>query len=322
MIALKFKIKNWLFIGGILALGIWMVIHPSSNRIKHLVNKVVEHIEVSSSNRAFAMEELSAKSAVVMDQDTGEVLFYKNDQERKAPASTTKMMTALLALEMADMNTVVTVGKEVLWTEPGESVAGLSFGQRLTWKQLVEAMMLPSGNDAARTIAVQLGRQSRQDASLSEEEAMTAFVDLMNKRAEELGLRNTHFANPHGLHNANHYSSAYDLAVIAKEAMKNELFRSIVGQVAAEVKLVSSAPSAVMKTLTNRNRLLQQDSGYYYEGATGIKTGFTDEAGYCLVSSAEREGHRIIAVVLHSNADSVWSDSQELLDYGFERFKA
>ncbi|MBN3524611.1 D-alanyl-D-alanine carboxypeptidase [Paenibacillus apiarius] len=319
---MKVRMKKWLFIGGALALGIWIVIHPSSSHIKHLVNKVLEHIEVSTGNRAFAMEDLSAQSAIVMNQDTGEILFYKNDQERKAPASTTKMMTALLALEMADMNAVVTVGKEVLRTTPGESVAGLTLGQRLTWKQLLEAMMLPSGNDAARTIAVQLGRQTRHDGSLNEEEAMADFVRLMNKRAGELGLRNTHFTNPHGLHDTNHYSSAQDLAVIAKEAMKNELFRSIVGQIAAEVKLVSSEPDAVIRTYTNRNRLLQEDSGYYYEGATGVKTGFTDEAGYCLVSSAEREGRRIIAVVLHSNADSVWRDSLELLDYGFEHFGA
>lgn len=318
---MKLNMKKWMLVGCIAAASIWFVIQPYSGQIKHRIYKLVaDGVHTVTGQSVLASGILEAQAAVVMNQDTGEVLYGMNDNERLAPASTTKIMTALLAIEMADMNAQVTVGKEVLLADPRESSAGLRLGEQLSWKDLLEAMMLPSGNDAARTIAVQLGRQIRSDSSLQEEEAIGVFVQRMNGRAEELGLRNTHFMNPHGLHHENHYSSAHDLAVIAKEAMKSKLFRSIVGQTSADVKLVNSDMEELMKSYTNRNRLLQQGSEYYYEGSTGIKTGFTDEAGYCLVSAAEREGNRIITVVLHSGSNSVWTDAKELLDYGFSQY--
>lgn len=316
------NMKKWMFIGCIAAAGIWFMVQPYSGQIKHRIyNLVADGVHAVTGQSAVASGTLQAHAAIVIDQDTGKVLYGMNDDQRLEPASTTKMMTALLAIEMADMNAQVMVGKEVLLANPGESSAGLRLGEQLSWRDLLEAMMLPSGNDAARTIAVQLGRQVQSNPSLQEEEAIRVFVQRMNERAEELGLRNTHFMNPHGLHHANHYSSAYDLAVIAKEAMKSKLFRSIVGQTSATVKLVSSDREK-LKSYTNRNQLLQQRSEYYYEGSTGIKTGFTDEAGYCLVSAAEREGRRMIAVVLHSGSNSVWTDARELLDYGFAQYAA
>ncbi|MCY9761163.1 D-alanyl-D-alanine carboxypeptidase [Paenibacillus alvei] len=318
---MKLNMKKWMLVGCIAAAGIWFAMQPYSGQIKHRINKLVaDGVHTVTGQNVLASGTLEAQAAVVMNQDTGEVLYGMNDNQRLEPASTTKIMTALLAIEMADMNEQVTVGKEVLLANPGESSAGLRLGELLSWRDLLEAMMLPSGNDAARTIAVQLGRQLQSNPSLQEEEAIRVFVQRMNERAEELDLRNTHFMNPHGLHHANHYSSAHDLAVIAKEAMKSKLFRSIVGQTSADVKLVNSDMEELMKSYTNRNRLLQQGSEYYYEGSTGIKTGFTDEAGYCLVSAAEREGHRIITVVLHSGSNSVWTDARELLDYGFAQY--
>ena len=313
--------KRWLFAGCIAAAGIWFILQPYSGQIKQKIYKVVSNsVHTVTGQNVFASGSLDAQAAIVINQDSGEVLYGMNADDRLAPASTTKVMTALLAIEMADMNEQVTVGQEVLLANPGESLAGLRFGQQLSWKDLLEAMMLPSGNDAARTVAVQLGRQVRADASLDAEEAIRVFVQCMNDRAEQLGLRNTHFMNPHGLHDANHYSSAHDLAVIAKEAMKSKLFRAIVGQSTADVKLVSENMEKIMKSYTNRNRLLQQESEYYYEGSTGIKTGFTDQAGYCLVSAAERNDHRMITVVLHSGSNSVWTDARELLDYGFGQY--
>lgn len=289
-----------------------------SGPLKHKAYRLIADEVRTITGQPILAEVLDAKAAIVIDQDSGTVLYKMNDDERLAPASTTKIMTALLAVEMADMDMEVTVGREALFAQPEESLAGLRLGQRLFWRHLLDALMLPSGNDAARTIAVQLGRQLSSGKNLDEEEASRVFVQCMNERVKQLDLHNTHFMNPHGLHHPNHYSSAHDLAVIAKEAMKNELFRSIVGQSTADVMLVSSDMVAKMETYSNRNRLLLRGSKYYYEGSTGIKTGFTDEAGYCLVSAADRKGHHIITVILHSSPNSVWRDAQELLDYGFE----
>lgn len=316
---MSLKMKKWLFVGCFVAVGLWFMTQLFSGPLKHKAYRLIADEVRTITGQPILAEVLDAKAAIVIDQDSGTVLCEMNGDERLAPASTTKIMTALLAVEMVDnMGIEVTVGREALFAQPEESLAGLRLGQRLSWRHLLEALMLPSGNDAARTIAVQLGRQLSSEKNLDEEEASRVFVQCMNERVKQLDLHNTHFMNPHGLHHPNHYSSAHDLAVIAKEAMKSELFRSIVGQSTADVMLVSSDMVAKMETYSNRNRLLQRGSEYYYEGSTGIKTGFTDEAGYCLVSAADRKGHRMITVILHSSPNSVWRVARELLDYGFE----
>ncbi|MDG0872811.1 D-alanyl-D-alanine carboxypeptidase [Paenibacillus thiaminolyticus] len=309
--------KRWVLLGAVLVVGVWFWAQPSALGVKQFLKSALAELQPERDNRLFAHYDLEAEAAIVIDSDTGKVLFFKNDQDRKAPASTTKMMTALLGLERKQGNETVEVGAEVLLKEPGESTAGLQPGQEISWYQLIEALMLPSGNDAARTIAVQIGRQESGDPDMNIDEAMKVFVRLMNERAEELGLRNTHFNNPHGLNDPDHYSSAYDLAIIAQEAMKNKHFRTIVRMTYAEVTPASVGAPGEVSGLVNRNQLLQKGSEYYYEGATGIKTGFTDEAGYCLVSSAVRDGRHLIAVVLHSTNDKVWKDSHKLLDFGF-----
>lgn len=300
-----------------MAVGVWFLAQPAALGIKQFLKSALVDSQSETDNWLFANYELEAEAAIVMDQDTGKVLFFKNDQEQKAPASTTKMMTALLGLERKQGNETVEVGEEVLLKEPGESTAGLRPGQEISWYQLIEAMMLPSGNDAARTVAVHIGREASGDPDMNVDDAMEEFVRLMNERAEELGLRNTHFKNPHGLNDPDHYSSAYDLALIAQEAMKNKHFRKIVRTTYAEVTPASVEAQGTVSGLVNRNQLLQKGSEYYYDGATGVKTGFTDEAGYCLVSSAVRDGRHLIAVVLHSTSDKVWKDSHKLLDFGF-----
>ncbi|MDU5140833.1 MAG: D-alanyl-D-alanine carboxypeptidase family protein [Paenibacillus dendritiformis] len=309
--------KRLMLLGAVMAVGVWFWAQPAALGVKQFLKSALTELRPETEYRLFANYDLGAEAAIVIDQDTGKVLFFKNDQERKAPASTTKMMTALLGLERKQGNETVEVGREVLLKEPGESTAGLQPGQQITWYQLIEALMLPSGNDAARTIAVQIGREASGDPEMSVDEAMEVFVGLMNERAGELGLRNTHFSNPHGLNDPDHYSSAYDLALIAQEAMKNKQFAAIVRTTYAEVTPALAGAQGEVSGLVNRNQLLQKGSEYYYEGATGIKTGFTDEAGYCLVSSAVRDGRHLIAVVLHSTSDKVWKDSHKLLDFGF-----
>lgn len=310
--------RRWLGVLLLTAGLLWMM-QLAEDPVKQFVHQVADlkdRLLMSTNNRALAQNQIQAHAAFVMNAETGETIFYKNDKEHMPPASTTKMMTALLALENSDPNERVLVGKEVQWTEADESRAGLQPGELMTWRELVTAMMLPSGNDAARTIAVQIGMK-HASAGATREEAYHAFVELMNDRAVSLGMRDTQYRNPHGMHEKGHYTTANDLSKLAQEAMKNSLFREIVAEKQANLDVTYEDHNGE-KTVVNRNQLLQPESGYYYEGAIGIKTGFTDQAGYCLVASADRDGRKIITIVLHSGMDEVWTDSHTLLDYGFK----
>lgn len=255
--------------------------------------------------------EVEGGAAVLIDAETGEELYGKNGDKRLYPASTTKILTALIALEQGELGDRIAVGDEVNLRTADESSAWLREGQLLTLRDLLSAMMLPSGNDAARTVARYVARKEK-GTDVSAEESIRYFAGLMNEKARELGANRSHFVNPHGLHDPDQYTTARDMALIAQAAMKLEAFRDIVNE-----REYTAAFAASAVTYENRNQLLQPDSPYYLEEADGIKTGFTDEAGYCLVSSASRGGTRLIAVVLHSTQNSVWSDSRRLLQYGF-----
>lgn len=241
--------------------------------------------------------ELQARAAVLMDMETGRVLYSKNEHDRLPPASTTKIMTALVALEHGDLGRVIVAPPSVTGVE-GTS-AYLVPGEQHTLEEMLYALLLNSANDVASAIAW----------GVSGDEA--GFVALMNEKARELGLRDTHFVNSHGLPAEGHYSSAYDLAQIARAAMGNETFRRIVRTYTRPWK-----GDQWETVLVNRNRLLKE-----YEGTTGIKTGYTREAGWCLVASAERKGVSLIAVVLNSTGNGVWEDAKALLDYGFNNYQ-
>lgn len=266
-----------------------------------------------------AVGSLAAKAAIVIDASSGDILYRAADTKRMYPASTTKVLTALVAIERGNLNDIVTVGDEVKPEEADESSAGLAPGERLKLADLISAMLLPSGNDAARAVAVYIGRQSEKSPSLSAAKATRAFVALMNARAKQAGATGSHFDNPHGLHSANHYTTARDMALIAQAAMKLPAFQSIVAKRSYNAPLQGTKASL---PLMNRNLLLQPDSGYYVQGVSGVKTGFTDQAGYCLVSSATRGGSTIIAVAMHSTSEGVWTDSARLLAYGFHTIKS
>jgi D-alanyl-D-alanine carboxypeptidase (penicillin-binding protein 5/6) len=264
--------------------------------------------------------DIQAKHALVIDAATGKVVFAKNDRERAYPASTTKILTALIALETGKPDELVTVGAEARPEDPEESRAGLRPGQRLKLYDLVEAALLPSGNDAARTLAVHVARKTEGNPNLGAAEAQKQFVELMNKRARKAGATHSHFVNSTGLHDPDHYSTARDLALIAKAAMENERFRQAVQATGYEAVAVNGAGGAVAKlSLTNTNQLLQTDSANYFKGANGIKTGFTDQAGYCLVSSVAKNGKKVIAVVLHSTGKDVYPDAAKLLTHGLDK---
>lgn len=239
---------------------------------------------------------LTAEAAVLMDAGTGQVLYAQNAAQPRPPASTTKIVTALLALEGGVLDQVVTVSPRA--AAVGESSMGLFPHQRLTLRQLVYGALLCSGNDACVAIAEHLAG--------SEEN----FVWLMNVKARELGANSTTFRNPHGLPAPGHVSTAYDLALLARYALSHPVFREIVS---TRYHSFPCPPWGVYH-LHNTNRLL-----WSYPGAEGVKTGTTSEAGQCLVASASRGGRRLISVVLHS--EDRYADTVALLNYGFSAFR-
>lgn len=236
----------------------------------------------------------SAEAAVVMEMSTGRILFDYNGSERLPQASTTKIMTTLLALEEPDIDTYFTVDSAAIHVE-GSSM-GLLEGDRVSLRQLCYGMMLPSGNDAANAAAVRLAGD------------IPSFAALMNERAGQLGLHNTHFVTPSGLDAPGHYTTARELAELARYAMGNEIFREICCQYSAKAKF-GNPPYE--RWLSNYNRLLE-----FYEPCIGIKTGFTDAAGRVLVSAAARDKTELICVTMNDPDD--WADHQNL----FERFFA
>jgi len=245
---------------------------------------------------AAAAPVLSAHAAVLMESQSGDVLIDCRAQERLPMASTTKIMTALVALEEGDLCAIVHIPAEATGIE-GSSVY-LKPGEELTLEQLLLALMLESANDAAAAIAISVAGD------------IPTFAEKMNETARRLGLTNTHFTNPHGLDDEEHYTTAYDLALLTRYALENEDFRRIVSTRKATIPLCGAEGTRV---LVNHNRLLR-----VYDGAIGVKTGYTRRCGRCLVSAAERDGVRMIAVTL--NAPDDWRDHEAMLDYGFSQY--
>ncbi|MCR1897936.1 D-alanyl-D-alanine carboxypeptidase [Irregularibacter muris] len=266
---------------------------------------------------------VSAEGAVLIEQGTGEVLFQKEMDKKMYPASTTKIMTALLAIEYGDLDEVVTLGKEVESISEDSSRADLFAGQKLPLSQLLYGLMLPSGNDAANAIAVHIAKKTSNNPSLTEEQAIKEFAQLMNKKVKEIGAEHTHFVNPHGYHDEDHYTTPLDMAMISREAMKNQIFRKIVKtpQLFYRTSKDLENNEEEERSWQNSNELIQQGSRNFYPYAQGIKTGRTTSAGRCLVSSAVKEDVNVIAVVFKSTEGDVWGDSTKLLSYGIENFK-
>lgn len=237
--------------------------------------------------------DISAKSAALMCVSTGELVYSKNPYEKRSMASTTKIMTSLLAIEEYTPDRTITVKESMLKVE-GTSM-GLLPGDTVTLEGLVYGMLLQSGNDAANVTAFTLGG------------SLDGFALMMNNRAKQIGMKNTNFVTPSGLDSENHYSTAYDMALLSCEAVKNKEFLSVCSQKSA---VVSYGNPPYERTLYNHNRLLSE-----YEGAVGVKTGFTKKSGRCLVSCAERNGVMLVCVTLNASDD--WQDHKKMLDYGF-----
>lgn len=244
-----------------------------------------------------AAPSVSAKSAVLIEAETGRVLYQKNAFVRLPMASTTKIMTALVAIGSGNIDRVVTIPVEATGIE-GSSVY-LYPGEKLTLRQLIYALLLESANDAATAIAIEVAG------------SVEAFAVLMNRKATELGLSATHFMNPHGLDHEAHYTTAYDLARIAAAALAEPVFRDICSTTRKTIPLKGDEGTRV---LVNHNKMLTR-----YEGAIGVKTGFTKKSGRCLVSAAERDGLTLVAVTLCAPDD--WDDHTTMLDFGFARYE-
>ncbi len=241
---------------------------------------------------------VSAEAAVVMDAQSGRILFAKNAQKRMKIASVTKIMTAILAIERGDLDRVVTVSPNAVRVE-GSSIY-LKPGDQIPLRTLLYGLMLRSGNDAALAIAEEIGG------------SVEGFVYLMNEKVEYLGLENTHFNNPHGLDDPEHFSSAEDLAKITAYALKNPTFREIV-----KTKVITTewAEESWRNRFYNKNKLLQM-----YPWADGVKTGYTKKSGRTLVSSATKNGQQLVAVTLNDPND--WLDSIKMFEYGFSEYPA
>ena len=236
-------------------------------------------------------------SEIVMDCYSNLVIHEKNANQRKFMASTTKILTAICVIENSNLNDVVTVTCDTVGVE-GSSIY-LKAGEKLTVKELLYGLMLRSGNDCAETLAKFCGK------------TIENFVKIMNETAKKIGAINSNFINPHGLHDDNHYTTAYDLALISSYAMKNDTFREIVST--KKIK-ISNTLGDYDRILINKNKLLKN-----LDGCTGIKTGFTKKAGRCLVSSCKKDGREFIVVVL--NCPNMFERSKELLTESFNNYE-
>ncbi|MBI2304792.1 MAG: D-alanyl-D-alanine carboxypeptidase [Chloroflexi bacterium] len=256
-------------------------------------------LPVYPSQVPFILQAASAKSSakvqLIMDRATGMVVYQRNGYQRVAPASITKIMTAIVALEKGDLKqTVVVKGEDLV----GGSVMGLWLGERVALEDLLWGLLLPSGNDAAMATARLVGQGS-----------VARFVDMMNEKAREMGLKDTHFENPHGLDEDDHYSSAQDIATMTRYALDRPLFAQMVAT--NRHQLVTPRPMI----MENSNQLLRRPD---VKGVNGVKTGLTDNAGDSLVASVTREGHQVIVVAMGSQ--SRVDATIPLIDYAFANF--
>ena len=254
--------------------------------------------------------EITSKYAMLIDADTGMVLYEKNAHDQAFPASTTKIMTGILTIENTNnWEELVTVGTEVNAFGPANSRMEIEIGEEVRVIDLLYGMMLQSGNDAAATLAIHIAGSDE------------AFADMMNAKAAALGMTGTHFTNAHGIHNKDHYTTAADLAKLAQYAMQNEMFREVVASPSFQTPSTNKHSSGFdIKTTNKFISREEKNLSYNWKPVTGIKTGQTNAAQNCLVSSATQDGKNLICVVLYDaskNGTARWTESRELLQYGF-----
>ena len=256
-----------------------------------------------------------ADYSVLYDATADEIIFEENSDKKCYPASTTKLLTAIVASKIITApQMIITVGNEIKMIGEESSSAGLKMGMKLTFETLMDAMMLPSGNDAAYTMAVTSARIYKNDSSIPNKEAVAIFVDLMNDAAGQIGATDSHFANPDGWHDKNHYTTAKDLAKISIYAKSIPIIANSCKTHYAERKLIKGG----MMYWVNTNLMLNDYYSCYSQYCDGLKTGYTDEAGSCVIASATMDGHTFIAVVMDGqNGYSKYDDANLMFQRGF-----
>lgn len=251
--------------------------------------------------------------SVLIDAKTGKILLQKDMNKKLYPASTTKILTAILAIENLNLDSKLTASRSAVMAIPsGYSNAGIKVGESLSVSDLLEMFLIHSANEVGYIFAEEISGN------------IDNFANLMNKKASELGCTNTNFTNPSGIHDVNHYSTAYDMALIAKYCMQNETFRNIVNKKSCKFSATDLYPEE--RYFKNTNSLLDSSNRYYYEYAIGIKTGFTTQAKNCLIAGAKKDGIELIAVMLGAEAtengqSGRYVDAKNLFNYGFENYK-
>lgn len=252
---------------------------------------------------------VSAKSAIVMEASTGLILYEKNIHKKNYPASTTKLMTTLLALENSSMDDVLTFSRDSVFNiERGSSHIGIDVGEKLTMENSLYGIMLASANEVSYAVAEHVSG------------SIDSFATLMNERAKELGCETTHFINPHGLYDENHYTSAYDLALISKELLKYDSFREITSTTNYVVPPTNLQKES--RPIYNHHKMVRNTS-YHYDGAFGGKTGYTQKARYSLATFASRDNMDLICIIMNEeNGQAQYTDTKKLLDFGFSNYTA
>ena len=249
----------------------------------------------------------TSPSAIVMELSTGTILYEKNSREKLYPASITKIMTVMIALENSSLDEMVTFSDAAIDNTEGSGIAR-DYGEIMTMEDCLYAIMLASANECAYAVAEHVAGD------------VETFAEMMNAKAKELGCVNTNFVNPHGLHNENHYTCSYDMALIGQAAYENETFRIITG---TKARMIPPTNKHVEETpLQNHNKLLHryQKGNYVYEYCTGGKTGYTTNANSTLVTFAEKDGMALVSVVMNTDSVSEWTDSIVMFNYGFDNF--
>ncbi len=276
--------------------------------MKKLTAFLIAAFVLVSSMPVFAdAPQVTAPTAILIDSETGRVLYEKNADTKMYPASTTKTMTALLATEYENLDEQVTATQNVVKIERGSSQIYIEPGEVMTLRQLLYALMLESANDAAIDIAEFIGG------------SVENFANMMNEKAKSLGAVNTHFVNPNGLHDDNHYTTARDMALISREGMKNPVFRELVSTYHYEIPATNK--QEVRNYITNSNKLISPYDKNKYEYAIGIKTGYTTKSQHCLVGGAKKDDIELIAVVMGDEKDAMYPDTVALFEYGFANYK-
>ena len=293
-------------------------------QIKKLITLLIIFIILTTfSSFTFAAEKISISSGagLLVERRSDRILFEKNGYEKMYPASTTKILTAIVVLENTNLNDMATVSKNALETIPnGYVTCNLQIGEELSIKDLMYALMVKSANDAAVVLAEHVGG------------SVEGFSDMMNEKAKEIGCKNTHFVNPNGIHNNNHYTTAYDLYLMADYALSFEHtneFREFISKTSYTLPATNMYP-AEDRSFTTTNELIKINNNdridnYYYKNALGIKTGHTSQAGYCLVSSSSRDDLEFISVILDGGFDSKglserYTETIKLFDFGYDNF--